>query len=163
MAYGEDTRDRFYRWLATPPEWRRAQDLPSDKKAYAEKKGITARTLRRWEKSDEGRAKVREYRRDWKEADPEGASPDASGMSKAERDFEEIKKQVIEKAKQGNDKAIRKYFSTFGASLLRREQERLESGLRDLSDEELVDRLLTVVGVERVQTWISKVTDSKDT
>jgi len=160
--YGIEDMRRFAEWLETPRAVRAARRLPTSRAAYAKKYKITDRTLRRWENESEEFAKLRlEARKMWELAGTDTPledlpeTPGVPELSEDERAFDEIRDNLLSLAREGDPKALELYMRHFGKDIAERRRAAAERGLIEMSDDELVDRTLRLIGRERVLVWLN--------
>lgn len=71
-----------------------------------------------------------------------------------ERDYLAVKSSLRDKAMDGDPRALELYMKHWGQSFAGAERDRAESRFPDLSDDELVGELLSLVGVDAVRGWL---------
>lgn len=62
MAHDGKVKEEYAAWIATPRRLRKALDLPGSKREFADLKGVSERSLYRWEKDDQFQALVEQRR-----------------------------------------------------------------------------------------------------
>lgn len=137
-----DLQNAFIVWSLKSPSERGAVDTET---AWAEKHGITTRTLRRWKTLPEFQARLAELSeaRSVTSVTEQVASAD-------EGDYQIVKAALVEGAKQGNPKYLELYFKTYGKPFVEEEAASRSSDLTGLDLEDLVSRALVAVGPELV-------------
>lgn len=155
---------------------RREAGLPTQE-AFAAKHGITERTVIRWKKEDpitraafeaaerrrageEGPVLTRRYTRRAEEPETpeapdevEEALPDDPGLA----EFELIRRDLAKKALKHGGQDLATYMKYFGAQILEQEKAQENSSFAELSDDELVDAVLTLVGRPAVEAWLARL------
>lgn len=153
MSYSEATKREFARWYVrteTQRVQRWGMNAPRSRKAYARAHEMSARTLIRWEEDAdeqgtlmhrlvrEAQAELDAGLADLHHEDDAPPLPASLGGSQLEREFEEVRTALFEKAASGDTTAVKVWLSEFGATLVEAERQALESDLASLSDIELV-------------------------
>lgn len=175
----EKTRDEYAGWLAAPKKTKLAMGLPMRQTDFAELKGISTRTLQRWKKDPEFQLLVQQKKAKFLET---GMVPDSTGRARphthatAQKRIEEalaeasgelavgesedetrylrMQAAIVEKAMEGDYRAQELYLKYWGKSFIEAEQS-ADDELAALTDAELVNRMLTLVGTERVAAWLA--------
>lgn len=151
MGANDETKRAFAEWLASSPGLRRRLGLPESQKAWAERYEVTPRTLGRWKKDPQ----VQQWVDDAKDRRREAPAPESQELVAAQaeaegdptaREFAEIRAALIEEAKGGDRGALELYMKHVGSGFIEQERKARESGLRELSDEELLDELVELAG-----------------
>ena len=170
---------QYAEWLLTTKRDRELHGLPTSDQAFADLKGVTARTLRRWRSLDEfneyldglraeaGRApspaalKQRRKPRDVRRLEPaeppsEPLIPDPSEdpefddmLSPDEQQYAIVKAEIARQAAGGDAKAVDIYLKHWGEEHLRRERQENER-LAGMSDVQLVREVVQLLGTETV-------------
>lgn len=71
------------------------------------------------------------------------------------RDYEHLKAQLRDRALSGEgEKALELYMKWFGAPYLEAERQARESSFTELSDADLIDRTLDIIGEDNVRSWL---------
>lgn len=157
-VYNIEDKRSFAEWLCTPPHVKRAAGLPTSKEAYSRARGITTKTLTRWEQGDKLFARVlEEAKQRWVEPPAPGDEPPhpAEGeVDPLKRDYAVIRETLVERAKEGDPKALDAFMRYYGKTLAEEEAAVRNSGLSGLSDDELVAQTLTLIGREKVLAWL---------
>lgn len=189
MARRNDrTREEFVEWLCMTERTRRAWNLPTTEREFADLKGVSARQLRRWKSSDE-------FQRLWRQREheiaqqagayvpkedvgevrphydpradarrrPPGPPEDIDqqvqresierGYDPQRAEYESIKQAVAEKAREGDPQAVDKWMKYWGGPLAEEERAEREAQFAELSDDELADRVLELIGREKLSEW----------
>lgn len=170
-------RALFIEWLLTPESVRKVHGLPTTEKAFADAHACDTRQLRRWKQDPAWEAVLAARRKErLREAPDVGAAPSAGLRPKtleqelvaeaAERgvepgtdeyDYLQIKVSLRRAAVEGDVQAAREWMKLFGEPLMEAERQEKASIFPSLSDDELVDRTLRLVGAERVAAWLAEV------
>lgn len=149
----EALKDEFAAWYALSKRDRQIHGLPETQKAFAEAKGVSPKTLRRWKKKDGWQARVDKH----KTAPVEPKEPEYAGAEDPARaEFEAIRASLVEGAKNGDRTALKEYMSYFGKPFVEEELAARESEFSDLSDDELIEEMLAFVGADRVRQWLEE-------
>lgn len=111
--------DEYIRWSSLSAGERGAV---ATKAEWARSKGVTDRTLRRWEQDPRFVARAEELAADIAEGRLSAAAVvvDAEGTPD-ESDYRLVKSQLVEGAKQGNQKMMDLYFRTYGKQFVEEE------------------------------------------
>lgn len=169
--------------------------MPESQVEFAQAKGVSERTVRRWKKDpafqellDQRRTQQRQRAEGGavaaapkvghgrpasdprvvrRLAPPEPAGPrhdevvaeaQAAGVvDPAQQDYVSVRESVLEQAREGERGAVELYMKYWGAELARQEREGREAQFRDLSDDQLLDELLALVGVAAIESWLARV------
>lgn len=135
-----DLMDAFLVWsLKTPSE----RGVVSTETAWAEKHGVSTRTLRRWKTLPEFQGRLVELG----EARSITSSTAGSGTAD-EGDYQVVKAALIDGAKEGNPKYLELYFKTYGKPFVEEEAASRSSDLAGLDLEDLVSQALLSLGPE---------------
>lgn len=132
-----DLKKAFLVWSLKTPSERGAIDTET---AWAEKHGVTTRTLRRWKSLPEFQEQVGEI----KEARNVTAVTEAS--SPDEGDYQVVKAALVQGAKEGNPKYLELYFKTYGKPFVEEEAASRSADLSNLDLEDLISRAVVAVG-----------------
>lgn len=154
MARDEATFRAFAEWWATPRAQRAALGLPDTQKAFAADRGVTPKTLRRWRETGEFRALVEEAEARFR-LTPEPEAVDES-LDPAERDWREVRRALVQGAKEGDRTSLTEYMKYFGKPFAEAEAAALESSFAELSFDELVEQALGLIGPGPVRAWLEK-------
>lgn len=143
--------DEYIRWLLLPPSDRGAI---GSKAEWARAKGVTDRTLRRWEQDERFKermselgSKVAEERVAKAARVVEDADTD---VAPDEADYRLVKSQLVEGAKQGNQKSMDLYFRTYGKSFVEEEAASRVSDFANMDLDDLVTEALVALGEDQV-------------
>lgn len=158
MAHSLEDRRAFAEWLVTPTSTRRAHRLPDSKEAYARARGVTSRTLRRWEGEESFQRLLTEARERLAEMAVEPVlappAPAASLDDQMRQDYEAIRGRVLSRALEGDPKMLDVWMKMFGQTFVQEDMAARARGLADLDDDALVAETLELIGRERVATWL---------
>ncbi len=137
-----DLMDAFLVWsLKTPSE----RGVVATETAWAEKHGVSTRTLRRWKTLPEFQARLTEL----SEARSVTSVTAGSGTGD-EGDYQIVKAALVEGAKEGNPKYLELYFKTYGKPFVEEEAASRSADLAGLDLEDLVAQALTAIGPNMV-------------
>jgi len=177
-------RNEYASWLATPQRLRVSLNLPKTKTAFAEMKGVSVKTLRRWEKSPEF-AEIVEQRKNeslnnvtnsavaaigpprpathgntkLKKLEPATIEDDPvwdEDLSPEELKYRQVKDTLVQMAMDGSQQAIDLYLKHYGKPFIAAEQKD-DSLFEGMTDEQLVKEIVRVVGVERLTQTIAEI------
>lgn len=132
-----DLQKAFLVWSLKTPSERGVLDTET---AWAEKHGVSTRTLRRWKSLPEFQEQLGEI----KEARnvttvTEASSPD-------EGDYQVVKAALVQGAKEGNPKYLELYFKTYGKPFVEEEAASRTADLANLDLEDLISKALVAIG-----------------
>jgi len=137
-----DLQNAFIVWSLKSPSERGAVDTET---AWAEKYGVTTRTLRRWKTLPEFQERAAEL------SEARATLPQAEVAASAdEGDYQVVKAALVDGAKNGNPKYLDLYFKTYGKPFVEEEAASRSSDITGLDLEDLVSRALVAVGPELV-------------
>lgn len=152
------TQAEFASWLLMSRRERELGGLPPSQAKWAEARGVTDRTLRRWKNDAQFQRYLAELRGDPVEDLPEPAPKAAGGftdeLSPDEQQYESVKSEIARQAKGGDAKALELYLKYWGQEHLRRERAENEL-LAGMSDGELVREVVGLLGVELVAATLA--------
>lgn len=144
MSKTTDLMTAFIVWSLKSPTERGAINTET---AWAEKHGVSTRTLRRWKTTPEFQERAAELG----EAKAAGGSTVTAETGTAdEGDYQVVKAALVEGAKSGNPKYLELYFKTYGKPFVEEEAASRTSDLTGMDLEDLVSRALVAVGPELV-------------
>ena len=163
-----NVKNEYITWLATPKRELIANNLPTTKKAFSDLKGISQRTLSRWESQDDFKEILRQRKAERVEDIIEAVGPprpathgtalkkyDIAPVALSEEDkYLKVKDTLVEMATQGNQGAIDMYMKHYGKSFVEAEQ---ASGtlFTNMSDEELLQEVFSLLGIEKVSAALA--------
>jgi hypothetical protein len=163
-----NVKNEYITWLATPKRELIANDLPTTKKAFAALKGVSQRTLTRWEGDEDFKEILRQRRNERVNDIVEAIGPPrpvthATALKKyevpevklSEEDkYLKVKDTLVDMATQGSQGAIDMYMKHYGKSFVEAEQ---ASGLlfSNMSDDELLQEVFKLLGVEKVSSALA--------
>jgi hypothetical protein len=159
-------RNEYAAWLATPKRLKVSLNLPSSKRAFADMKGVSERTLQRWEREESFKALVEQQQRRLAGATPNSAvaaigpaRPVTHGnglkklaplepvnieddpvfeesLSEDELGYRQVKDTLIGMARDGSSQAIDLYMKHYGKPFVDAEQQTANM-FPEMSDEQL--------------------------
>lgn len=163
-----NVKNEYITWLATPKRELIANNLPTTKKAFAELKGVSQRTLSRWEGQEDFQEILRQRKSERVNDIVEAIGPPrpaTHGTSLKKYDIPEVvlseedkylkvKDTLVEMATQGNQGAIDMYMKHYGKSFIEAEN---ASGtlFANMSDDELLQEVFKLLGVEKVSAALA--------
>ena len=172
VDHGDEKRSQFGEWLAMDEDHRARVGLPRSQNKMAEHLGVNPKTLSRWRQGDPVVAEA--YTRALAlrgtvgveveaSAVPSGEASSGDALSesalseqdRAAQEFEAIRQEMVSRARK-SDKGLETYMRYFGKHLLEQELQARESGFADLSDTELVDTVLGMIGPDAVRAWLDR-------
>jgi hypothetical protein len=71
----------------------------------------------------------------------------------ASAEFDDIRSNIASAALRGDQKALDTYMRWFGSEFLEEQRAQRESSFADMSDEQLVDGILSLIGRPAVERW----------
>jgi hypothetical protein len=149
MAETKTTKlwDEYIRWSLTPAHER---GTVSSKAEWARAKGVTDRTLRRWEQDERFKERMSELGATVAEARVAKAAKvvdDAEvEVTADEHDYRTVKTQLIESAKTGNQKSMDLYFRTYGKQFVEEEAASRVSDFASMDLDVLVSEAVLALG-----------------
>jgi hypothetical protein len=182
--YYEQIFLEYVTWFVTPKRLRKQFGLPNTDAEFANLKGVSERTVRRWKQREDFMPMVEQQKRRVAEnakvsavaVGPARAATHGNsnlvkdtgefvpsveddrlfeeGISQEELQFRQAKDAIFEKAAEGNQQAFDLMMKYWGSQYV--DAERTESQLfREMSDEDLIRELLSAVGAERVAEFLA--------
>lgn len=181
-----DIRHEYASWLATPPRLKASLNLPKTKKAFAEMKGVSVRTMTRWERQEEFQEIVAQRKVEMLNASPNSAvaaigppRPVTHGtalknlkglepakitddpvwdedLSPDEQRYRQVKDTLVNMAMDGSQQAIDLYLKHYGKPFIAAEQAD-SSMFANMSDEQLLKEIVRMAGVERLGEVMASV------
>lgn len=161
-------KNEYINWLATPKRELIANNLPTTKKAFADLKGVSHRTLSRWENQEDFREILRQRKNERIGDAVEAVGPPrpvTHGTALRKYDIPEpvlteedkylkVKDTLVDMATQGNQGAIDMYMKHYGKSFIEAEQ---ASGtlFANMSDDDLLREVFALLGVENVSAALA--------
>jgi hypothetical protein len=141
-----DLMNAFLVWsLKTPSE----RGVISTETAWAEKHGVSTRTLRRWKSLPEFQARLQDL-----EDGKSVTSVTAEVGTGDEGDYQVVKAALVEGAKQGNPKYLELYFKTYGKPFVEEEAASRTADLANLDLEDLVVKAVVAIGPDMVADYL---------
>jgi hypothetical protein len=178
-----DVRAEYAYWYALPKRMRASLNLPATENDFAEYKGVTARTLRRWKSEPDFMPLVEQHRHDLtggvknsaisavqaprprtdprtqvKALAPVKLSDDPvydPMLTPDEQKYLQVKDTLIQMAMDGNQGAMDLYLKHYGKTFVEAERQEF-ADYSGLSDEQLVSELCEMAGVEAVSGWLAE-------
>ena len=172
-----DVRREYAYWLATPRRLRVSLGLPTSDKAFSEMKGVDARTLRRWKAEDKFMELVESFKVEMANSSPGSAvsrvgmpapvkaAPKPvtladdpvveAGLTADEQKYLQVKDTLIRMAMDGNQGAMDLYLKHYGKTFVDAERQEF-ADYSAFSDDELVEELCELAGVERISAWLAE-------
>lgn len=180
MARNE-VREEYLEWKALPRRTKIVHRMPLTAKDFAREKGVTDRTLRRWQDDPDFQQKLLERQQELAAQAPNaivagvgGSRPSKDSRTRAsvpppvtpdghlpddvpedERNYLSAKSALTALCQDGDLKAIDLYLKHYGKPFIEAEQSSRESDLAGLTDDDLIDATLDTIGAERVAAWLS--------
>lgn len=179
-------RKEYIAWCATPQRLRVQLDLPKTKRDFAELKGVNEKTLQRWGKLPDHDELVAQHKKKFagnidnasitkriaipapqthgnalkKFEDPPTVSIEDDPvwnpeLNPDEQRYLQVKDTLVQMAQDGHQAAIDLYLKHWGKPFIEAEQS--TTGMfPNLSDEELTERILKMLGKERISEFLTK-------
>lgn len=159
-------KHEYINWLATPKRELIANNLPTTKQAFADLKGVSRRTLSRWEQQEDFQEIVRQRKAERINDVVEAIGPPRPAthgtklksletpVLSEEDKYLQVKDTLVEMATKGNQGAIDMYMKHYGRSFVEAEQ---ASGtlFANMSDDELLQEVFKLLGAERVSSALA--------
>lgn len=179
-----EVRREYASWLALDRRTKVALNLPLTDQDFAEDKGTTTRTLRRWKGEPEfqtlveqrrvelakngpnstvaavgGPRPVTDARSAARVSAPDEATPEDDpaldgDLTPGEADYVRVKDTLSRMARDGNQGAIDLYMKYYGKPFIEAETSD-SSDLDDLTDEQLVNEVCELLGTDAVADWLA--------
>jgi hypothetical protein len=184
-------RKEFIAWCATPQRLRVQLDLPKTKREFAELKGVNEKTLQRWGRLPEHNELVEQHKRKFagnienasitkrvavprpethgnalkKYEDPPVVGPEDDPvwdpeLSLDEQRYLQVKDTLVRLAADGQSQAIDLYLKHWGKPFIEAEQSTVGM-FPNLTDDELTERILSLLGKERVSSFLTREVASR--
>jgi hypothetical protein len=178
-------RKEYIAWCATPQRLRVQLDLPKTKREFAELKGINEKTLQRWQNLPEHKEMVEQHKRKFagnienssitrqikkpmpethgnalkKYQDPPTVTLEDDPvwnptLGPDEQRYLKVKDTLVNMASDGHSQAIDMYLKHWGKPFIEAEQSSVGM-FPNLSDNELTERILSLLGKERISEFLS--------
>lgn len=143
--------DEYIRWSLLSPAQRGSV---ASKAEWSRAKGVTDRTLRRWEQDERFKARLDELSS--RVTTDVGASSVVGDLevSADEQDYHVVKSQLVEGAKQGNQKALDLYFRTYGKQFVEEEAASRVSDFSSMDLDALVIEAVVSVGEDSIVSYL---------
>ena len=181
-----DVRAEYAAWTATPKRLKTRLKLPVTKKDFADMKGVSDRTLRRWELQESFQDLVHQRRMEIRNAGPNSAveavgppRPATHGtalkkfelpepvsakddpvyderLSPDEQKYAQVKDTLVEMAMSGNQGAIDLYMKHYGKPFIEAEQ-KAGSMFPNMSDSELEWEICSLLGQDAVSRYLTEL------
>lgn len=172
-------RNEYASWLATPNRLKTSLNLPTNKTQFADMKGVSVKTLRRWEQNDDFQTIVEQRKNEMLNNVPNAAvaavgppRPVTHGtalknlktlapatieddpvwdeeLSPEEFKYRQVKDTLVKMAMDGSQQAIDLYLKHYGKPFIAAEQQD-GSLFEGMSDDQLLREIIRVAGVERL-------------
>lgn len=179
-------RNEYASWVATPNRLKTSLNLPKNKTAFSEMKGVSMRTLRRWEQSEDFQTIVEQRKNEMLNNVPNSAvaaigppRPVTHGtalknlkklepatiesdpvweeeLSPDEFRYRQVKDTLVKMAMDGSQQAIDLYLKHYGKPFIAAEQQD-NSLFEGMSDDELIKQIVRIVGIERLTETIAEL------
>ena len=144
MSKTTDLMNAYIVWSLKSPSERGSINT---KTAWAEKHGVSTRTLRRWEELPEFKERAAEL---GEAKAAVGNTATAEAGTADEGDYQVVKAALVEGAKSGNPKYLDLYFKTYGKPFVEEEVASRSTDLTGMDLEDLVSQALVAVGPDMV-------------
>ena len=138
--------DEYIRWSLLSPNERGSV---SSKAEWARAKGVSDRTLRRWEQDERFKERMSVVGEQLVSQKVERVV-EGSDMSSDEVDYQLVKSQLVDGAKAGNQKALDLYFRTYGKQFVEEEAASRVSDFANMDLDALVLEAVTALGEDLV-------------
>jgi len=179
-------RNEYASWLATPHRLRVSLNLPKNKTAFSDMKGVSMRTLTRWEKMEDFQEIVEQRKNEMlnnvpnaavaavgpprpvkhatalkhmKVLEPATIEDDPvwdEELSPDEFRYRQVKDTLVKMAMDGSQQAIDLYLKHYGKPFIAAEQQD-GSLFEGMSDEQLLREIVRLAGVERLSEVVALV------
>lgn len=180
-----DVRAEYAAWVATPKRLKARLKLPLTKKDFADMKGVSDRTLRRWELQDSFKDLVHQRQMEIRNAGPNSAieavgPPRPVTHAAALKKFElppavsitddpvydetltpdelkyaQVKDTLVEMAMSGNQGAVDLYMKHYGKPFIEAEQ-KAGTNFPGMSDEDLQMKICELLGTEAISKYLTE-------
>lgn len=178
-------RKEYTAWCATPQRLRVQLDLPKTKREFAELKGINEKTLQRWQNLPDHKELVEQHKRKFvgnienssitkqikepmperhgnalkKYEDPPVVTLEDDPvwnptLGPDEQRYLKVKDTLVNMASDGHSQAIDMYLKHWGKPFIEAEQSSVGM-FPNLSDSELTERILSLLGKDRISEFLS--------
>lgn len=160
----DERRREYAEWCALPLRERRVRKLPTKDVEWAEWKGVTTRSLRRWKQEPEVAALIAELEEKAARAAPGSTTamvgPDPAfvgelveALDPGERDYLMVRQAIVQGAMENNATLLDLYMKHWGRPYV--EAELRAEDFTGEEDAALVDRVLSSLGVATVSAWLA--------
>ena len=158
-------KHEYINWLATPKRELIANNLPTTKQAFADLKGVSRRTLSRWEQQEDFQEIVRQRKAERINDVVEAIGPPRPAthgtklksletpVLSEEDKYLQVKDTLVEMATKGNQGAIDMYMKHYGKPFVEAEQ-RSAKLFPSMSDDELANEVIRLIGKERIKSLL---------
>lgn len=180
-----DVKREYASWMATPSRLKTSLKLPSTKKDFADMKGVSVRTLNRWEQEESFQTLVQQRRMELANATPNSTvsavgpprpamhgtatkkyeAPRAAELADDpaydptltpdEQKYQQVKDTLVGLAMNGNQGAIDLYMKHYGKPFIESEQ-KFGKMFPSMNDEELEAEIINLIGAERISFVLSR-------
>lgn len=181
-----DVKREYASWVATPSRLKISLKLPSTKTDFADMKGVSVRTLNRWEQLKDFQELVHQRRMELANATPNSTvsavgpprpakhgnatkkyeaprpaeiSDDPAydpSLSPDEQKYQQVKDTLVEMAMSGNQGAVDLYMKHYGKPFIESEQ-KFGKMFPSMSDEELEDEIVRIIGTEKISKVLTRM------
>jgi len=178
-------RSEYAAWLATPKRLKTSLGLPEHKRAFADMKGVSERTLQRWEKEESFIALVEQQKRRLAGSapnaavaavgparpvthgnglkklaplEPAGLTDDPvyeESLSDDELGYRQVKDTLISMARDGSSQAIDLYMKHYGKPFVEAEQATGRM-FPSMSDEQLLEEVCRLIGKDAMSSYLAR-------
>lgn len=172
-------------WVATPKRLKVSLGLPQTKQAFADMKGLSVRTLTRWENLESFQELVKQRQVELANSSPNSAvravgpprpAQHGNALKKFEIDaaatitddpvyderltpdevsYRQVKDTLLRLASDGNQGAIDLYMKHYGKPFIEAEQ-KAGTMFPSMSDEQLEAEILRLIGDERISNYLAE-------
>jgi len=184
-----DIKAEYAAWVATPRRIKSKLNLPVTKRDFADLKGISDRTLRRWEAEEHFQSLVAQRSIELSHAGPNStisavgparAASHATSLKKMrapepvtiqddpvyderlspdEQKYAQVKDTLVDMAMSGNQGAIDLYMKHYGKPFVEAEQ-RAGSMFPSMSDKELEREICRMLGQDAISSYLTELAAS---
>lgn len=178
-------RNEYAAWVATPKRLKTSLHLPDTKRAFAEMKGVSERTLQRWEKQESFQTLVEQQKLRLSGAAtnatvsaigpprpvthgtalknlaplepvmPEDDPVYEESLSDEELGYRQVKDTLLSMARDGSSQAIDLYMKHYGKPFVEAEQA-ANRMFPGMSDEELVSEVCRLLGKDAMSAYLAR-------
>lgn len=161
-SYG--VKNEYASWVAMPKKTKISLNMPTTKSDFASMKGVSRRTLNRWEEEAEFQEIVKQRRAEFIAAPVEDMNEAVGGprapvhgnvkqiepeLTGDEAKYAHVKDTLVRMAMDGNQQAIDMYMKHYGKPFIEAEQ-RSTKMFPNMSDEQLTAEIIKILGSENI-------------